>query len=98
MEGTGRGIGRGIWVPLPGRFMSSSGSGKAGNFLASTAIATDFVDVVAGEIAIGVERAVEWWMSEIEGALTYIHLTSLGRLNAVREILDEYKRLTGKAQ
>jgi hypothetical protein len=37
-------------------------------------------------------------MSQIEHALTDVHLTSLGRLNAVREILDEYKHLTGKVQ
>ena len=50
------------------------------------------------EMAVGVDRAVECWMSEIEQALTDIHLTSLGRLNAVREIVDEYKHLTGKVQ
>jgi hypothetical protein len=49
-------------------------------------------------MAIGVERAVECWMSEIEQALTDDHLTSLGRLNALREIVAEYKHLTGKAQ
>jgi hypothetical protein len=66
--------------------------------LAATAIPTDVIDVIAAEMAIGVERAVECWMSEIEQALTDIHLTSLGRLNAVSDILNEYKRLTGKAQ
>jgi len=66
--------------------------------VATTAIPTDLVDVIAGEMAIGVERAVECWMSEIEQAVTDIHLTSLGRLNAVCEILNEYRQLTGKAQ
>ena len=66
--------------------------------MAATAVPIDVVDVIAAEMAIGVERAVECWMSEIEQALTDIHLTSLGRLNAVSEILNEYKRLTGKAQ
>jgi hypothetical protein len=72
--------------------------GKAGKFLASVASSTDLVDVIASEMAAGVEQAVECWMSEIEQAVTDIHLTSLGRLNAVCEILDEYKRLTGKTQ
>ena len=49
-------------------------------------------------MSVGVERAVECWMAEIEQALTDMHLTSLGRLNAVCEILNEYKQLTGKAQ
>jgi hypothetical protein len=66
--------------------------------VATTAIPTDLVDVIAGEMAIGVERAVECWMSEIEQAVTDIHLTSLGRLNAVCEILNEYRQLTGKVQ
>jgi hypothetical protein len=66
--------------------------------MATAAIPADLVDAVASEMAVGVERAVECWMSEIEQALTDMHLTSLGRLNAVSEILNEYKRLTGKAQ
>ena len=66
--------------------------------MASIATSTDLVDAIASEMAVGVERAVECWMSQIEHALTDVHLTSLGRLNAVREILDQYKHLTGKAQ
>lgn len=66
--------------------------------LASTAVPVEIVDAIASEMAVGVDRAVECWMSEIELALTDLHLTSLGRLNAVREIVDEYKRLTGKVQ
>jgi len=48
-------------------------------------------------MAVGVEKAVECWMSLIEEALTDPYLTSLGRLNAVRAILEEYKQVTGKA-
>ena len=66
--------------------------------MATTAIPTDLVDIIASEMSVGVDRAVECWMSEIEQALTDIHLTSLGRLNAVCEIVNEYKQLTGKAR
>lgn len=66
--------------------------------MATTTLPADVVDAIASEMAIGVERAVECWMSEIEQALTDDHLTSLGRLNALREIVAEYKHLTGKAQ
>jgi len=66
--------------------------------LASTAISTDLVNVIAGEMARGVDLAVECWMSEIELALTDLHLTTLGRLNAVRNILEQYKNLTGKTK
>jgi 5,10-methylenetetrahydrofolate reductase len=58
----------------------------------------DVVRAIAAEMAIGVEAAVECWMSQIEQALTDVHLTTLGRLNAVREILDKYKHLTGKSK
>jgi hypothetical protein len=37
-------------------------------------------------------------MAQIEEAMTDLRLTSLGRLNAVRQILANYKRLTGKEQ
>ncbi len=66
--------------------------------MATTAIPTDLVDVIASEMSVGVERAVECWMWEIEQALTDLHLTSIDRLNAVCEIVNEYKQLTGKAQ
>jgi len=66
--------------------------------MASAAIPTDIVNVIASEMASGVDRAVECWMAQIEHALTDIQLTSLGRLQAVREIVERYKDLTGKAQ
>jgi hypothetical protein len=66
--------------------------------LVSAAIPVDLVDVIASEMAMGVERAVESWMSQIEQVFADSHLTSLGRLNAVREILEQYKQLTGKSQ
>jgi hypothetical protein len=66
--------------------------------LATAIIPTDFVDIIASEMAAGVDRAVECWMSQIEQALTDVNLTSLGRLNAVRGIVDEYRQLTGKEQ
>jgi hypothetical protein len=37
-------------------------------------------------------------MAQIEEAMTDLRLTSLGRLNAVTQILANYKRLTGKEQ
>ena len=66
--------------------------------MASTAAYNEFVRAVAAEMASGVETAVECWMAQFEQALTDTRLTTLGRLNAVGEILDKYKRLTGKTQ
>ena len=64
--------------------------------MASTSISRDFVSLIAEEMAVGVETAVDCWMSEVESALSDVHLTTLGRLNAVRDVLDRYKQLTGK--
>jgi hypothetical protein len=66
--------------------------------LSSVAIPTDIVNVIASEMSSGVERAVDCWMSQIEKALTDVQLTSLGRLNAVHEIISKYKNLTGKTE
>ncbi len=57
---------------------------------------SDFVRVIAEEMAHGVETAVACWMTQIELALTDIHLSTMDRLNAVREIVENYKHLTGK--
>jgi len=58
----------------------------------------EFVSVVAGEIANGVDTAVESWMAQIDGALQDNSLTTLGRMHAVQEILARYKKLTGKRE
>lgn len=56
------------------------------------------MNVIASELSCGVERAVDCWMSQVEKAVTDVHLTSLGRLNAVHEIVSRYKSLTGKTE
>lgn len=64
--------------------------------MATLAVPRDTVGVIVDEMAWAVDRAVECWMSEMERALTDPRLTSLGRLAAVKEIVERYKRLTGK--
>jgi len=64
--------------------------------VATTAINRELVQLIAEEMASGVEMAVEYWMIEIDEALTDMRLTTMGRLNAVREIVENYKNLTGK--
>ncbi len=60
--------------------------------------ARDFVDTIAVEVASKIDVAVESWMAEVELALNDPALTTLGRMNAAREVLDQYKSLTGKKQ
>ncbi|MFZ0800603.1 MAG: hypothetical protein WBQ09_04305 [Terriglobales bacterium] len=63
-----------------------------------TAVPREIVDVIADEMACGVDRAVECWMSQVEQALNDPRLTSLGRLYAAKEVVKRYKSLTGKAE
>ncbi len=64
--------------------------------MATTTLNHDLVLAIAEEMAQGVQTAVDCWMTEIELALSNAHLTTLGRLNAVQEIVENYKRLTGQ--
>jgi len=66
----------------------------------ATAVITsqDFVNAIALEVASKIEVAVESWMAEMENALNDPALTTLGRMNAAKEVLAQYKSLTGKQQ
>ncbi len=55
-----------------------------------------FVETIAAEVCAGVEVAVESWMAQVEQALTDPELTTLGRMSAAREVLERYKRFTGR--
>jgi len=66
--------------------------------MASVAVPGNLVNIIAAEMASGVDRAVECWMSQIEQALFDVRLTSVDRLQAVKEIVERYKSLTGKTQ
>ena len=66
--------------------------------MATAVVANDIVNVIASEMASGIERAVGWWMSQIEAAMSDPKRTTLGRLAAVREILQDYKQLHGGAE
>ncbi|HEY1265446.1 MAG TPA: hypothetical protein VGF06_18085 [Terriglobales bacterium] len=57
----------------------------------------DFVDAVASQMAAAVDVAVESWMAEVELALGDPQLTTLGRMNAAKDVLERYKECTGKA-
>jgi hypothetical protein len=44
--------------------------------MASAAISREFVSLIAEEMALGIETAVEGWMSQVECALTDVNLTT----------------------
>ena len=62
----------------------------------TAALKSDVVLAIAEEVANGVQTAVDCWMTEIDLAVTDSKLSTLARLNAVREIIENYKRLTGQ--
>jgi hypothetical protein len=64
--------------------------------VATQASEHDVVRVIAEEMAHGVQNAVDCWMTEIDLAVTDSTLSTLARLNAVREIIQNYKHLTGQ--
>ncbi len=75
-----------------------SGSAKETKSLATAALNREVILAIAEEVANGVQTAVDCWITEIDMALTDARLTTLGRLNAVREIVENYKYLTGQVR
>lgn len=63
----------------------------------ATVLNRDLVQMIAEEMALGVRSAVDCWMTEISLALADNQLTTVGRLNAIREIVENYKHLTGQS-
>ncbi|GEM_PF-4539641 len=64
--------------------------------MATAAIPTDFINIVATEMLSGVERAVEYWLAQIEQIAMNDKITPSLKLAAIQGILQNYKRLTGK--
>jgi hypothetical protein len=60
--------------------------------------AQEFIELVAVEMASGVDVAVESWMSQVEEALYSPQLTTLGRMNSAKEVLARYRSFKGKGQ
>jgi hypothetical protein len=68
-------------------FVSSE---RLGTALATIATDQALIEAVVGEMQDGIERAVGFWMTQIEQALRDPGLTTLGRMNVVREIVNRY--------
>lgn len=54
------------------------------------------IEAIAAEMSQGIDRAVNFWMLKIEGALLDPRLTTLGRMNAVLEVLQQYRGSSGE--
>ena len=65
--------------------------------MASRATQTDFVDMVAAEVSSGIDRALGYWLGRIELEVVDHSLTTSQRIDAVENILQEYKVRSGRA-
>ena len=70
--------------------LRSAISERLGTALATVATDRALIEAVVGEMHDGIERAVDFWMTQIQEALQNPRLTTLGRMNAVQEIVNRY--------
>ena len=57
----------------------------------STSAQHQLVDAVAAELTAGIDRAVSFWINQIDDVLQDTQLTTLGRLQAVKELIGTYR-------
>ena len=66
--------------------------------MAGSSTRTDFVSMVAEEISSGIDRALQYWLGRIELEVVDRSLSTAERIDAIEEILTEYKIRSGKAE
>ena len=59
--------------------------------MATAAADRELIEAVVAEMAAGIDCAVEFWMAQIDAVYENNHITTLGRLQAIREILRNYR-------
>lgn len=65
--------------------------------MASRATQSDFVDMIADEVSSGIDRALGYWLGRIELEVVDRSLTTSQRIDAIENILQEYKVRSGRA-
>lgn len=66
--------------------------------MAGSSTRTDFVSMVAQEISSGIDRALQYWLGRIELEVLDRSLSTEERMDAIEEILTEYKVRSGKTE
>ena len=51
----------------------------------------ELIEAVAAELSVGIDRAVGFWMKQIDDVLHDSRLTTLGRLQAVKDVVGNYR-------
>jgi hypothetical protein len=57
----------------------------------TTSADRELIEAVAAEVSFGIDRAVSFWMSQIDEVLQDSRLTTLGRLQAVKDLVSSYR-------
>jgi hypothetical protein len=57
----------------------------------STPAHHELIDAVAAELTAGIDRAVGFWMNQIGDVLQDSRLTTLGRLQALKDLVGNYR-------
>jgi hypothetical protein len=65
--------------------------------MAISATENALIEALAEEVSAGIRCGVDFWVSQIEAAFHNKHLTTLGRLQRIRDIVKEYRRSEGEA-
>jgi hypothetical protein len=68
------------------------------NTMVGSSSGTEFVSLVAEEISSRIDRALQYWLGRIELEVVDRSLSTAERMDAIAEILTEYKMRTGKAE
>jgi hypothetical protein len=59
--------------------------------MATVAADRELIQAVVAEMAAGIDCALQFWMAQIEAVYEDNHMTSLGRLQAIKDILANYR-------
>lgn len=57
----------------------------------TTSANRELIEAVAAEVSNGIDRALSFWMNQIEDVLHDSRLTTLGRLQAVKDVVGLYR-------
>lgn len=58
--------------------------------MATAAADRELIEAVVAEMSAGIDCALEFWMSQIDAVFENNQITTLGRLQAIQEILRTY--------
>jgi hypothetical protein len=64
--------------------------------MANSATERALIEALAEEVSAGIRCGVDFWVSQIEAVFSDKQLTTMGRLQRLRQIVEEYRRMEGE--